>query len=205
MELKLPSFANLFTFFLFVFMLLKIFAKRAKIVSSSSKLPPGTRKLSFVGNMLQLLGSDLAHHTFRDLAIKHGPFVYLKIGQVPTVVVLSPEFAKEVLRTHDTNFAFRPRILFSQIVLYDCNDISFAPYGEFWKQLRKICMQELLSTARVQSFKRIREEEVFNLMEWVASNVGSAINLTKRIQYTTYSIISWAALDGDSEQHLTSK
>ncbi|GMN30144.1 hypothetical protein TIFTF001_041408 [Ficus carica] len=197
MELELPSIAVLLTFFLFVFMVFNILLKRAKTVS---KLPPGPWMLPFVGNLHQLFGS-LPHRAFSDLAKKHGPFMYLKVGQVPTVVVSSPEFAKEVMRSHDSIFAFRPRLLYSQILLYDCTDIAFAPYGEYWRQLRKICTQELLGTARVQSFRRVREEEVSNLVEWAASNAGSAVNLSKRVQSTTYSIILRAAFGEKRKDH----
>ncbi|PON43450.1 Cytochrome P450, E-class, group I [Parasponia andersonii] len=192
MELQLPSLPIVFSFFLFVFILVNILKKSAKTSTLALTLPPGPWQLPLVGNMHQLFGS-LPHHALRDLAKKHGPFMYLRVGQVPTIVVSSPEFAKEVMRTHDAIFASRPRTLFSQIMLYDCTDIAFAPYGEYWRQLRKICMQELLSTTRVQSFRPVREEELAKLIEWVASNVGSAINLTERIHTSTYAITSWAA------------
>ncbi|PON94071.1 LOW QUALITY PROTEIN: Cytochrome P450, E-class, group I [Trema orientale] len=139
--------------------------------------------------------------SLRDLAKKHGPLMYLKIGEVPTVVVSSPEFAKEVMRTHDIIFASRPRILVSKILLYDCTDIAFAPYGEYWRQLRKICMQELLSAARVQSFRPLREEEVSDFIEWIALNAGSTINLTERINMLMYSIISRAACSRKSKDN----
>ncbi|XP_024029892.1 cytochrome P450 71D9 isoform X2 [Morus notabilis] len=200
MELKLPSFSILFTFFVFVFMVLNILIKRAKTISSDSKLPPGPWKLPLLGNIHQLFGS-LPHRALRDLAKKHGPFIYLRLGQLSTLVVSSTEYAKEVMRTHDVIFASRPRSLFAQILLYDCTDVAFAPYGEYWRQLRKICMQELLSTTRVESFRPIREEEMFNLMEWIASNTGSAINLTEKIKYSSYSITSRAAFGKKSEHH----
>ena len=201
MELQLPSFPILFTFLLFVFMVMKILNNRAETNSTSpSKLPPGPWKLPIVGNMYQLFGS-LPHHVLRDLAKKHGPFMYLRIGQVPTIVVSSPEFAEEVMRTHDAVFASRPRVLFAEIMVYNCTDIGFSPYGEYWRQLRKICTQELLSTARVQSFRPIREEELFNLIEWIASNIGSAINLTERIQTSIYGITSRAAFGRKSKDH----
>ncbi|PON94068.1 Cytochrome P450, E-class, group I [Trema orientale] len=192
MELQLPSFPILFSFFPFVFMVIKILIKEAKTGNSASKLPPGPWKLPIVGNIHQLFGS-LIHYKLRDMAKKHGPLMYLRIGEVPTIVVSSPESAKEVMRTHDVAFASRPLILFSKIMLYDCTDIAFAPYGEYWRQLRKICTQELLSTARVHSFRPIREEELFNFIEWISSNVGSTINLTHRINMSIYSIVSRAA------------
>ncbi|PON94064.1 Cytochrome P450, E-class, group I, partial [Trema orientale] len=200
MELQVPSFPILLSFFLFVFVVIKILIKGAKTGNSASKLPPGPWKLPFVGNIHQLFGS-LLHHKLRDLAKKHGPFMYLRIGQVPTIVVSSPEFAEEVMITHGTIFASRPRVLFPEIMAYGCTDIVFAPYGEYWRQLRKICTQELLSTARVHSFKPIREEELFNLMDWIASNVGSVINLTERIQTSMYGVISRAAFGKKSRDH----
>ncbi|KAF4377713.1 hypothetical protein F8388_011466 [Cannabis sativa] len=200
MELLLPSFSTIFSFFMFLFMLVKIFKKITKPRNLAYTLPPGPWKLPFVGNMHQLLGS-LPHQVFRDLANKYGPFMYLKIGQVPTIVVSSPEFAKEVMRTHDTIFASRPQTLFANIMLYGCTDMAFSPYGEYWRQLRKICMQELLSIARVQSFRPIREEELLNLMEWIASNVGLGINLSERIHKSTHGITSRAAFGKKSKDH----
>ncbi|GMN62292.1 hypothetical protein TIFTF001_031379 [Ficus carica] len=198
MDPQLPSFPILLSFFLFVFMVLNIRKRSSKTVNSTSRLPPGPWKLPIIGNLHQLL-SSLPHHALRDLARKYGPLMYLRIGQVPTLVVSSPEFAKEVMRTHGAIFASRPLVLFSRIVLYNSTDIVFSPYGEYWRQLRKICTQELLSVARVETFRTIREEEMLNLVKWIASNVGSAINLTERIYSSTYTITARAAFGKKSE------
>ena len=195
MELQFSSFQILFTFFLFLFMVLNI-SKRAKTTNSSpsSKLPPGPWKLPIIGNMHQLIGSP-PHHRLRDLANKHGPLMHLKLGEVSTIVVSSPEIAKEVMKTHDISFASRPEIIGTRIMSYNSTSLAFAPYGEYWRQLRKICMQELLSTSHVQSYQPIREEETSNLIKWIALNAasGSAINLTEKVFSTTYNITSRAA------------
>ncbi|XP_024029887.1 cytochrome P450 71D11 [Morus notabilis] len=205
MDLQHPILPILLPFFLFLFMVLSILKRSYKTSNSSLKLPPGPCKLPIIGNMHQLVGS-LPHHALRDLARKYGPLMSIRMGQLPIVVVSSPEFAKEVMRTHDTIFAFRPHVLVSRIVFYNSTDLISAPYGEYWRQLRKICIQELLSPARVQSFRPIREEEMFNLMEWIASNVGSSINLTERIHSSTYNITSRAAFgkkSKDQEEFIT--
>ncbi|XP_024029899.1 cytochrome P450 71D9 [Morus notabilis] len=199
MDLQFPSFPILLSFLVFVFMVWNILKRSSKAINSSSKLPPGPWKLPIIGNLHQLVMSSLPHRALRDLARKYGPLMYIRIGQVPTIVVSSPEFAKEVMRTHDAIFASRPSILVSKIVLYNSTDIVFSPNGEYWRQLRKICTQELLSAARVQSFRSIRAEEMFNLMEWIASNVGSSVNLTKRIYSSTYTITARAAFGKKSE------
>ncbi|XP_048319426.1 cytochrome P450 71D9-like [Ziziphus jujuba] len=196
MELQIPSFPILFAFFLLLLMVLNI-SKRPKTrnsSSTSSKLPPGPWKLPIIGNMHQLVGS-LPHRGLRDLAKKHGPLMHLKLGEVSTIVVSSPEIAKEVMKTHDINFASRPQIIATKIMSYDSTNLIFAPYGEYWRQLRKICLQELLSISQVQSFQPIREEELSILIKWIAFNAqsGSAINLTQKIFATTYNITARAA------------
>lgn len=195
MDLQFPSFPILFTFFLFMLMVLNI-SKRTKTTNSSpsSKLPPGPWKLPIIGNMHQLVGS-LPHRGLRDLANKHGPLMHLKLGEVSTIVVSSAEVAKEIMKTHDITFASRPHIMATRIMSYNSTNLAFAPYGEYWRQLRKICLQELLSTAHVQSYRPIREEETSNLIKWIASHAasGTAINLTEKIFATTYNITARAA------------
>ncbi|KAL7148680.1 hypothetical protein ABFS83_06G194600 [Erythranthe nasuta] len=79
-------------------------------------------------------------------------------------------------------------------------NIGFAPYGDYWRQLRKICTLELLSPASVQSFRPIRVEEVSNLCKWIDENKGSPINLTERISMTDYDIMLRAALGKRSDE-----
>ncbi|XP_059669703.1 cytochrome P450 71D11-like [Cornus florida] len=185
MELPFLSFPILFTFLLFLFMVLK-----AK-VSSAPKLPPGPWKLPLIGNIHQFVGS-IPHRRLRDLAMKHGPLMHLQLGQLPIVVISSAEFAQQVMKKHDIVFASRPFILSTSIISE--NDIAFAPYGDHWRQLRKLCILELLSVKRVQSFRPIREEETSNLIKSILTHTGSLVNLTEKFFSMTYSITAKAAI-----------
>ncbi|KAK2427767.1 cytochrome P450 71D11 [Trifolium repens] len=97
------------------------------------------------------------------------------------------------MKTHDVIFASRPQTLTSDIIFYDSNDIAFAPYGEHWRQLRKICTMELLSVKCVQSLWPIREQEINNLVKRIASEEGRVIDLSQQVVSLMYSITSMAA------------
>ncbi|KDP39284.1 hypothetical protein JCGZ_01041 [Jatropha curcas] len=139
------------------------------------------------------LAGALPHHRMRDLAKKYGPIIHLQLGEFPHIVVSSPETAKQVMKTHDVIFAQRPSLLAGIIVGYNCTDLTFAPYGEYWRQVRKISMLELLTAKRVQSFKSIREEQMSKLIREMSSGSGSPINFSKMVNSLTYNIISTAA------------
>ncbi|KAL6842359.1 hypothetical protein ACP4OV_027786 [Aristida adscensionis] len=146
-------------------------------------LPPGPWTLPVIGSIHHLVGSSSTFRAMRGLAQKHGPLMMLWLGEVPTLVVSSPEAAQAVMKTHDTNFADRFANPSFSVITYDCTDVVFGRYGERWRQLRKICVLELLSVARVQSFRRIREEEVARFMQSLAASAGAgtAVNLSKGI------------------------
>ncbi|KAL4312613.1 hypothetical protein GQ457_01G035550 [Hibiscus cannabinus] len=184
-----------------IFICLFVFVSIVHILKpkqQGKRLPPGPWKLPLIGNIHQLLGS-MPHQTLASLAHKHGPLIHLKTGAVSNIVISSPQLAKEALKTKDINFASRPAILASKIMSYDSTNIVFSPYGSYWRHLRKICVTELLSVNRVESFRRVREEEVLNFIHSIALSEGSPINLSKKIFSLTYGVTSRAAFSGKSK------
>ncbi|CAM0151216.1 unnamed protein product [Urochloa decumbens] len=148
-----------------------------------NNLPPGPWTLPAIGNLHHLIGSPNLHHALRRLSQQHGPIMMLRLGEVRAMVVSSPEAALEVFKTHDITFAERFTNATTAVIGFDGSDIGFAPYGERWRQLRKICVLELLSAARVLSFRCIREEEVRRFLENLAASAGTgaAVDLSKMI------------------------
>ncbi|KAK7407753.1 hypothetical protein VNO78_09806 [Psophocarpus tetragonolobus] len=178
-------------FILFMIVALKIGSNLKKSYSSSN-IPPGPWKLPIIGNIHNLVTST-PHRKLRDLAKIYGPLMHLQLGEIFTIIVSSPEYAKEIMKTHDVIFASRPKLLAADILSYKSTNIIFAPYGNYWRQLRKICTVELLTQKRVNSFKPIRQDELANLVKIIDSHTGSPINLTEAVLSSVYSIISRAA------------
>jgi cytochrome P450 len=119
--------------------------------------------------------------------------MHLQLGQVSAVVISSRQAAKEALKNQDPACAGRPESIGSKIMWYDYSDIVFSPYNEYWRQMRKICILELLSTKNVKSFGSIRQDEVCRLIRSVRSSSGAPVDLTDRIFAFTSSFTCRAA------------
>ncbi|CAJ1939102.1 unnamed protein product [Sphenostylis stenocarpa] len=158
----------------------------------SKNLPPGPWKLPLLGNIHQFVGA-LPHQTLRNLANQFGPLMHLQLGEKSHIIVSSADIAKQVMKTHDAIFANRPHLLASKFFDYGGCDIAFSPYGKTWRQLKKICISELLNAKHVQSLRHIREEEVAKLVRNMCAKEGSIVNLTKEIESVTNAIIARAA------------
>lgn len=156
----------------------------------SRELPPGPYPWPIIGN-LHMLG-ELPHRALKDLADRYGPIMFLRLGSVPVIVVSSAEIAKEFLKTHDLLFASRPALAVGKYLFYNFKDVGFAPYGDHWRQMRKICMLELLSAKRIESFQSVREEEVSAMIRfiWQESDNGTKpVNVSKALLSLTANII----------------
>ncbi|XP_057819511.2 cytochrome P450 750A1-like [Cryptomeria japonica] len=168
------------------------FVTKRKCHSNKGKLglPPGPRPWPLIGN-LHLLGS-LPHKSLADLAKKHGPIMSFRLGSVPTIVASSPAMAKEFLKTHDLIFANRPPSAAAHYMAYQRRNMVFAPYGEYCRQIRKLCTIELLTTKRTESFRWVREEEVSAMVRSVWEKSDKAmrcIELRNPISSLTLNII----------------
>ncbi|KAI3827500.1 hypothetical protein L1987_01577 [Smallanthus sonchifolius] len=98
--------------------------------------------------------------------------MYLQLGQVPTVVISTPRLAQEVLKTHDAIFADRPTSEASELFFYKAQNIAWAPYGNYWRQMRKISSLELLSAKRVRSYSFIRDQELTHMCRSLEFSAG---------------------------------
>ncbi|CAD6240676.1 unnamed protein product [Miscanthus lutarioriparius] len=169
-------------------------------------LPPSPRGFPLLGH-LHLLGA-LPHRSLASLARAHGPVLLLRLGRVPNVVVSSAAAAEEVMRARDLAFASRPRSAMAERLLYG-RDVAFAPYGEYWRQARRICVVHLLSARRVGSFSfcRVREQEATVLAARVAARAsagagGAAVDLSELLTEYANAVVSRAAFGEESARGL---
>ncbi|WOG81801.1 hypothetical protein DCAR_0100952 [Daucus carota subsp. sativus] len=127
------------------------------------RLPPGPKSIPVLGH-LHLIGKN-PHQDMQKLAEEHGPVMYLRFGFVRNIIVSSPQAAKQFLKNYDLNFVNRPPHEAAKYISYDQRNLSFGSYGPYWRNMRKLCTLELLSSTKINSFKSMRKEEIRFLVD----------------------------------------
>ncbi|KAH9720528.1 cytochrome P450 71A22 [Citrus sinensis] len=156
--------------------------------AQATRLPPGPWKLPLIGNLHQLTG-DSPHVSLQKLSNEYGPLVFLQLGSLPTLVISSADVARDIFRTHDLIFSGRPELYAAKIFSYNCSNITFAPYGEYWRGIRKIAILVLLGSKRVQSFQAMRNEEVADMIKIIARSSAEPTDLSRLIFLLANNII----------------
>ena len=152
------------------------------------KLPPGPKPWPIIGN-LNLIGS-LPHRSIHELTQKYGPIMHLRFGSFPVVVGSSAEMAKAFLKTHDVTFASRPKIAAGKYTTYNYSDITWSPYGPYWRQARRMCLMELFSAKRLESFEYIRNEEMKECLKGLYESSNELITLKDHLSTVSLNVIS---------------
>ncbi|CAI0542735.1 unnamed protein product [Linum tenue] len=88
----------------------------------------------------------------------------LKFGSRPVVVVSSAAAAEECFTSHDVVLANRPNLMMGKHIGYNHTTMIQAPYGDHWRNLRRIGAVEIFSAGRLNNFAAIRRDEVNSLV-----------------------------------------
>uniref|UniRef100_A0A2C9UJ86 Cytochrome P450 n=1 Tax=Manihot esculenta TaxID=3983 RepID=A0A2C9UJ86_MANES len=158
------------------------------------KLPPSPPKLPIIGNLHQL--GTFHFRSLKKLSDKYGPLMLVHFGNVPTLVVSTAEMAHEITKNHDAIFADRPKTSAGDVLFFGRQDIAFCPYGEYWRQAKKVCVLQLLNQKRVQHFEFVRREETTKLVQKLrhACAEGSPVDLSEMLTTISSNIVSRSAL-----------
>lgn len=153
-------------------------------------LPPCPPCLPIIGNIHQL--RHPLHRTFQRLSEKHGKVFSLWFGSRFVVVVSSPSVVQECFTKNDIVLANRPPLLAAKHIGYNFTAVTVAPYGDHWRNVRRIISLEVLSTHRLNSFIGIRRDEITRLVKNLArgSHEGFAeVELKTKLSEMTFNSI----------------
>lgn len=155
------SYLNAGTIGILTALLLTICLLRRSSKAEEAKLAPeAAGKWPLFGHLHLLAGPRLPHEALGDLADKYGPIFRIRVGVHPALVVCSWEAAKECFTVHDVVVSSRPKLISGKLLGYNYANFGFAPYGPFWREMRKVTALELLSNRRLELLSHIRESEM---------------------------------------------
>ncbi|TVU38625.1 hypothetical protein EJB05_12009, partial [Eragrostis curvula] len=165
-------------------------------------LPPGPRSLPLIGS-LHLL-SDQPHRSLASLAKTYGPLMSLRLGTVTTVVVTSPELAREFLHKNDA--AFSARSVPDATGEHAKHSVAWLPRSPQWSALRRIMATELFAPHRLSAHESLRRDMVADLVGYVGrqARAGPAVDVGRVVFTASLNLLSrtvfsreLASLDAD--------
>lgn len=154
--------------FIFVIIALKKLFQFKGRKRGYKNLPPSPPCMPVIGH-LHLIKPP-THRFLYNLSKQYGPIVSLRFGSRFVVVVSSFEAAQECFTKNDIVFANRPKSLSGKHISYNYTTLLQAPYGDRWRNLRRITAIEVLSSNRVNVFSPIRRDEIKRLLKKLSAN-----------------------------------
>ncbi|MED6196698.1 hypothetical protein PIB30_049832 [Stylosanthes scabra] len=116
----------------------------------------------------------------------------LKLGNITTIVISSPQLAKEVLHKHDQTFCDRQTP--DTLTALDHHKVSviWLPSRNKWRKLRRVCADNLFSVKKLDSTQVLRQKKIQDLMNFVKerSEKGESLDMGNAAFVTVLNSIS---------------
>ncbi|XP_071717879.1 cytochrome P450 76T24-like [Rutidosis leptorrhynchoides] len=189
------------TCFLLLSFLLTVFYALTLLSRHNSRLPPGPYPFPIIGNLLKL--GHNPHHSLASLSKRYGPLMSLKLGSKTTIVVSSPDIAKEFFQTHDQSFSSRSVPEAARVVDHHKFSLVWLPAGDQWRRLRRITKEYMFSVQCLDASELLRKEKVTELIDHVdqCCKKGKAVNVGAAAFTTILNIFSNFIFSTDFARH----
>lgn len=166
-----PTFYLLLSFILTFIYVFTISSRR------NHRLPPGPYPFPVIGNLLQL--GNKPHRSLAALSKRYGPLMSLKLGSKTTIVVSSPDFAKEFFNKHDQSFSSRSLPETTRIMDHHRYSIAWLPAEDQWRRLRRITKECLFSGQCLDRSEQLRTKKVQVHITYIQINFVFLIIVTE--------------------------
>jgi isoflavone 2'-hydroxylase len=145
-----PKWCSLVLLIIFSILVLKLLINNKQAVKIIKNLPPSPPSLPIIGHLHHF--KQPIQRSLHALSEKHGNILLLRCGSRTVLLVSSPSAAEDCFTTNDVVFANRPRMLAANHLNYNFSTVAVAPYGDLWRNIRRIMTLEIFSSSRINAF-----------------------------------------------------
>uniref|UniRef100_A0A1W7HBR4 Flavonoid-6-hydroxylase n=1 Tax=Scoparia dulcis TaxID=107240 RepID=A0A1W7HBR4_SCODU len=164
-----------------------------KITSTAPEIPGAW---PIIGHLHLLRGQAPLARIIGAMVDKHGPIFSLRLGSHQGLVVSNWEMIKQCFTTNDLIFVTRPSMAVGKYLGYDNAVFALAPYGPYWRDVRKMVTLELLTAYRLEKLKHIRISEVehfikdlYSRSDQISSQKNEVVTMNNCVEEYTFNII----------------
>ena len=164
-------------------------------------LPPGPYPIPIIGNIFKL--GNLPHQAVAKLSKTYGPLMTLKLGSITTIVISSPNIAKEALQKNDQAFSSRTIPNMAQIFDHHKVSMGWMPTNSHWRNLRKACVMEIFALQRLEATQALRQTKVQELLDYINQSCksGAPVDVGQVVFTTALNAISNTFVSIDLAQY----
>ncbi|PON56113.1 Cytochrome P450, E-class, group I [Parasponia andersonii] len=159
---------------LLLLLLLLLFYLHNRKSSGHGRLPPGPPGWPILGNLFDL--GTMPHRSLAGLRHKYGDVILLRLGAINTMVILSSRASTEFFKNHDMSFVERTITETSRALDYDKGSLALAPYGSYWRVLRRLVTVDMLVAKRINETAFVRRKCVDTMLSWIEQEEGGGGN-----------------------------
>ncbi|MED6150364.1 hypothetical protein PIB30_071570 [Stylosanthes scabra] len=161
-----------------------------KIPKSSLKLPPGPNPFPIIGNILEF--GNQPHQALAKLSKTYGPIMTMKLGNITTIVISSPQLAKEVLHKNDLISTCRAVPDTLKALDHHIYSVGWMQPLPMWRTLRKVCATKVFSSQQLNSTQVVRQRKLKELSNFLkeGSEKSEILNISEVIFVIILNFIS---------------
>ncbi|GAA0173302.1 oxygenase [Lithospermum erythrorhizon] len=161
-------------------------------------LPPGPGFFSTIRILFS--SSQNAHAVIAKLANIYGPIMTIKLGGITSIVISSPEMAKDFIQqnTQSLSGKFILSSLNGKINYQDA--IPWLSAIDPWIKVRKMCKSEIFSTKRLDELQVQRYQVLDEMVKTIvdACKHGELVSIKMLVFGTKFNMVSKNLFSGDS-------
>lgn len=148
----------------------------------ANKPIPGPRGWPIIGSIGLKMG--LAHHKIASMANKYNSkrLMAFSLGDTRMIVTCNPDVAKDILNS--PIFVDRPEQESAYGLMFN-RSIGFAPYGSYWRTLRRVAGTHMFSPKQIKAYEAQRNEIVCQMVQTLGDKNGP---------FKVREVLRWASL-----------